>query len=123
MEFLARVDRGSLWAPSAHQKEPNMTSPTILLTGATGFIGGATLTRLLETNSDAKVLVLARDRGSDAAAERVTKSLERFVGPAQAEAAMCRCEVIRADLTDPESLGTPRLDDATHVIHVAAEKK
>ena len=61
-----------------------MATPTVLLTGSTGFIGGATLARLLELRPDCRVLLLARDRGPESAAERVRKSLARFVGAEQA---------------------------------------
>jgi nucleoside-diphosphate-sugar epimerase len=100
-----------------------MATPTVLLTGATGFIGGATLARLLELRPDCQILLLARDRRSQSAADRVRRSLERFVTPEQAEGGLRRCEIIRGDLTDPESLGARRLDEATHVIHLASEKK
>jgi nucleoside-diphosphate-sugar epimerase len=99
-----------------------MTAPTILLTGATGFIGGATLARLLETRPDCRVLLLARDRGPESAAQRVQQSLARFIGAERAANALRSCEVIPADLTNPASLGTSRLDEATHVLHVASEK-
>jgi nucleoside-diphosphate-sugar epimerase len=100
-----------------------MAAPTVLLTGATGFIGGATLARLLETRSDCRVLILARDRGPESAAERVRYSLARFVGLDRATDLLRSCEVISADLTDPAHLGIGRLEVATHVIHLASEKK
>ncbi len=100
-----------------------MAAPTVLLTGATGFIGGATLAQLLDSQPDCRVLVLARDRGPDSAADRVKQSLSRFIGHDRAEDALRQCEVIPGDLTNPASLGTPRLDEATHVIHLASLKK
>ena len=100
-----------------------MAAPTILLTGATGFIGGATLAQLLALRPDCRVLLLARDRGPDSAADRVRQSLARFVGPERAAVALRSCEVIAGDLTNPASLGTNQFDEATHVIHVASEKK
>jgi nucleoside-diphosphate-sugar epimerase len=100
-----------------------MAAPTILLTGATGFIGGATLARLLEVHPDYRVLVLARDRGPEPATQRVRQSLARFIGQERATAALRCCEVIVGDLTNPASLGSSRLNEATHVLHVASEKK
>jgi nucleoside-diphosphate-sugar epimerase len=100
-----------------------VAAPTILLTGATGFIGGATLARLLESRPACRVLLLARDRGPESAADRVRQSLARFVGPDRAAALLRCCEVIPGDLTNPASLGVSRLDEATHVIHLASEKK
>jgi nucleoside-diphosphate-sugar epimerase len=93
------------------------------LTGGTGFIGGCTLARLLQTRPDCRVLLLARDRGADSAAQRLRRSLERFMDPEHVEAGLRSCEIISGDLTDPSSLGTRRLDEATHVIHMASLKK
>jgi nucleoside-diphosphate-sugar epimerase len=100
-----------------------MSGEIVLLTGATGFIGGATLARLLETRPDCRVLVLARERGSDAASDRVRHSLARFVGPDRAGQLLGRCEVFDGDLTNPASIGAGRFDDATHVLHLASQKK
>lgn len=97
-----------------------MSAPTVLLTGATGFIGGAALARLRETRPDARLLLLARDRGPVSAAERVRRSLARFVGPEEAEAGLRACEVLAADLTDPAGLADPRLDAVTHFLHLAS---
>jgi nucleoside-diphosphate-sugar epimerase len=100
-----------------------MPAPTVLLTGATGFIGGATLARLLTAGPECRVVLLARDRGSTTAYERVRQSLARFIGPERAEDGLRSCEVIRGDLTNPSMLDTPKLDDITHVLHLASEKK
>lgn len=100
-----------------------MASETVLLTGATGFIGGATLARLLETRSGCRVFVFARDRGPDSAADRVRHSLTRFVGSERARLFLERSEVIAGDLTSLQTLGSGRLDDATHVLHLASRKK
>lgn len=100
-----------------------MATPTVLLTGATGFIGGATLARLLESHPDYRIILLARERGSASAGDRVRQSLARFVGEERATAALRSCEVISCDLTNPASLGVPRLNEVTHVLHLASEKK
>src|SRR5262245_19392373 len=100
-----------------------MTTPTVLLTGSTGFIGGATLARLVETRPDCRVLLLVRAASPEAAADRVRKSLARFLSPERVESALRSCEIICGDLTDPATLGNARLDDATHVLHLASQKK
>jgi nucleoside-diphosphate-sugar epimerase len=100
-----------------------MQASTVLLTGATGYIGGCTLAKLLETRPDCRVLVLARDRGSESAGERIRRSVHRFMDSERADAALRRCEVITADLSNPSSLQNDRLDAATHVIHLASVKK
>jgi nucleoside-diphosphate-sugar epimerase len=98
-----------------------MTAPTVLLTGATGFIGGATLARLLHTRPDCRVLLVVRGRSPDDAAGRVRRSLERFAPLADLNPA--RCEVICGDLTDARCLDDTRVAAATHVLHLAALKK
>ena len=52
-----------------------MNAPTVLLTGATGFIGGATLARLLQVRPGCRVLLLVRGVSPNMAAERVRRSL------------------------------------------------
>jgi nucleoside-diphosphate-sugar epimerase len=100
-----------------------MAAPTVLLTGATGYIGGATLAQLLESQPDCRTILLARDRGPLSAADRIKQSLARFIGRDRAEDSLRGCEVISCDLTNPASLSNPRLDEATHVVHVASLKK
>lgn len=100
-----------------------MAIPTVLLTGTTGFIGGATLARLLESYPDCRILLLARDRGPEAAGDRVRRSLARFIGPERAAAGLRSCAVISCDLTNPASLGVSALNEVTHVLHLASEKK
>jgi nucleoside-diphosphate-sugar epimerase len=100
-----------------------MANPTVLLTGATGFIGGATLARLLRSGPPCRVLLLVRGANPEAAASRVRQSLRRFADLAELRPALDSCEVICGDLTDPAALDDPRLDQATHVVHLASEKK
>jgi nucleoside-diphosphate-sugar epimerase len=97
-----------------------MTEPTILITGATGFIGGATAAQLLLRPAPGRVLLLARGATQEQAEGRVRKSLARFADAGLLEPALRRCEVLRGDLTDPEALADPRLDRVTHVLHLAA---
>lgn len=97
-----------------------MQIPTVLLTGATGFIGGCVLGKLIEARPDCRVLLFARHQGAQSAAQRLRRSLERFIGGEQAEATLRSCEIITGDLTDSSSLANPRLDEVTHVLHVAS---
>jgi nucleoside-diphosphate-sugar epimerase len=97
-----------------------MTVPTILITGATGFIGGATAAQLLLRPEPCRVLLLVRAETPGQAEARAGKSLGRFAGADLLEPALRRCEVLRGDLTDPQALADPRLDDVTHVLHLAA---
>jgi nucleoside-diphosphate-sugar epimerase len=93
-----------------------MTGPAILFTGATGFLGGAAAAELLR-RPDCRLLLLVRGDSLPAAEARVRRSLARF---ADVESALPRCMVIRGDLTDSATLADPRLDQVTHVLHLAA---
>jgi nucleoside-diphosphate-sugar epimerase len=97
-----------------------MTVPTLLLTGATGFIGGATLAQLLQSGSPCRTLLLVRGETPDVAASRVRRSLSRFVDLTGLESALDSCRVIPGDLTDAGSLAAIPLDEVTHVLHLAS---
>jgi len=91
---------------------------TILVTGATGFLGARVVRELLRRTS-ARIVCLARDGALDAAA-RVRASLEA-VGPYDAS----RIEVARGDLSrDRLGLETDRYAELAsvvdHVVHAAA---
>ena len=97
-------------------------SETVLLTGATGFLGMEVLVRLLErTDSDVIVLLRARDR--DAAGERLNEALCRLYDERPSSAA--RVQAIPADMSLAH-LGLSRLDRreilarATSIVHCAA---
>jgi nucleoside-diphosphate-sugar epimerase len=94
-----------------------MTVPTVLITGATGFIGGAAAADLLTRHPSCRVFLLVRGESPE---DRVRRSLGRFTGAASLEPALGRCTVLRGDLTDPASLADPRLDEVTHALHLAA---
>jgi nucleoside-diphosphate-sugar epimerase len=89
---------------------------TVLVTGATGFVGGATVARLLEGDRVERVVVLARGSNRDHARERVERSVARF-GPLPT--VLDRLEVVLGDLAHPE-LSADLLNSVTHVIHAAA---
>lgn len=91
---------------------------TILVTGATGFVGGAAATRLLLRPEADRLLLLVRAATPAAAMERVQRSLSRF-WESPFEFPWERCQLIVGDLTDPVTLRDVRLDDVTHVLHVA----
>lgn len=98
-----------------------MTTPTLLITGTTGFVGGATLARLLERDPVPRLLLLVRAGTPGQARERLRQSLGRFADPALLEPGLRRCETVCGDLTDPGTWADPRLDAVTHVLHLAAD--
>jgi len=94
-----------------------MTTPTVLITGATGFLGGATLAQLLRAH-DCRVIALVRASSEAEGRARVMRSLARFEsGDVRAVAAV---EVVCGDITEPATLEISRIDAATHVLHLAA---
>jgi nucleoside-diphosphate-sugar epimerase len=93
---------------------------TILVTGATGFVGGAVAAQLLQRPEVGRVLLLIRGATPAAALERAKRSLARFGDPVS-ERAWQRCEVLAGDLTEPATLAEPRLERVTHVLHAAGD--
>jgi nucleoside-diphosphate-sugar epimerase/glutathionylspermidine synthase len=92
--------------------------PIIFITGATGFIGGATAALLLRRPEAGRLLLLLRGTSEAAAASRLRQSLARFSDDLS-ESVLRRCDVILGDLTEPDTLADPRLDEVTHVLHLA----
>jgi nucleoside-diphosphate-sugar epimerase len=97
-----------------------MASTIVLLTGVTGFIGGATAAQLLDDPRVDLLLLLVRAPCTSTAWERVRRSLARFKRPADVDRAQPRLGILLGDLCDPEALAEPRLDGVTHVLHAAA---
>lgn len=97
-----------------------MAAPTVLITGATGFLGGAAAAQILLEQPSCRVLLFVRGQTQEAAGERAWRSLTRFADPAALEPARSRCQVLRGDLTEPAGLADPRLAAVTHVLHLAA---
>ena len=93
---------------------------TILVTGATGFLGGAAAAQLLQRPKIGNVLLLIRGATPAAALERAKRSLARFGDPIP-DQAWQRCEVLAGDLTEPATLADPRLERVTHVLHAAGD--
>jgi nucleoside-diphosphate-sugar epimerase len=97
-----------------------LTADTVLLTGVTGFLGGATAAEILAANPSCNLLLLVRGTSQAAAPLRVRRSLERFLDAERVDAGLSRCAILEGDLTEPATLADERLDKATHVLHLAA---
>jgi nucleoside-diphosphate-sugar epimerase len=93
---------------------------TILITGATGFIGGAVTAQLLSRTDLGRVLLLIRAANQESARNRALDSITRFEDRTVLDPGWSRCEIIVGDLTDPQFLEDRRLDRVTHVLHLAA---
>lgn len=51
---------------------------TLLLTGATGFLGGAVLEKLLNENQDVNYLFLVRAENAQQGLDRIRMNMEKF---------------------------------------------
>ena len=71
-----------------------MSTPVVLVTGATGFIGGAALARLFEEADPPRIAVLVRAPSQLAAEERLRASLARFVGAQPASRAVSSLAIL-----------------------------
>jgi len=98
------------------------SSHAVLVTGATGFLGGAFLDRMLSSEGPGPVryVLLARDGGGTDARSRILARLGRFRGREAAEQALSHCDVVSADLRQPDTLDHPLLDEVSHVVHLGA---
>ncbi|BAI75425.1 hypothetical protein AZL_c01320 (plasmid) [Azospirillum sp. B510] len=94
---------------------------TVLLTGATGFIGGAVLAHGLDSTPDVRWICLVRGSGAAQARDRLLENLSRFMDAAAARHAIRRVEIVVGDITAPASLEDRRLDAVTHILHLAAD--
>ncbi|HUY99840.1 MAG TPA: SDR family oxidoreductase [Thermomicrobiaceae bacterium] len=96
-------------------------SATVMLTGATGFVGTQIARQLIQT-TDVHVLVLVRAADGDAAASRLARAWWDW--PDLTAAIGTRIEPLAGDVTLP-GLGLAPDDDrlraVTHIIHTAAD--
>ena len=93
----------------------------ILITGATGFLGGATAAALIEDGRTAMLRFLVRAPNAEEGLDRLRESLQRFeLTPAQLERLQAD-QIIVGDLgAVAEFAGDARLDTITHVLNCAA---
>ncbi len=109
-----------------YQPDWTLDGGHVLITGVTGFLGQATLERLLAAYPTTRISVIVRPRGATSGASRlaslvrkpVFRTMREQVGPAAISAALAeRVSVIEGDLTD----AVPVLpDDLTTIIHCAS---
>jgi len=93
----------------------------VLITGATGFLGGCTAAQILEAGTPARPLFLVRAANPQDGLQRLRDSLRRFDVAEPRLAALTEDQVICGDLTNvPAFADDPRLDTVTQVIHCAA---
>lgn len=93
----------------------------ILLTGATGLIGGAVLHRALVAKTDAEWVCLVRASDEEAGRQRIAARLGRFTTVLNAQRMAQRVEIVAGDFTRADQIADPRLDSVTQVLHLAAD--
>lgn len=94
-----------------------MADPRILITGATGILGGALLAYLLRMHGDRPLLALVRAGSTEEGRARLHAAPVRH---GAGELSLDAVEIIAGDLTVPGTLDDPRLGQVSHVAHLAA---
>jgi thioester reductase-like protein len=97
---------------------------TVLLTGATGYIGASLLQKWLES-SEAKLVLLVRGKRDERPRTRVERVLAEMYSPAEAARFSKRIEIVQGDLSsDRFGLDEEPYHDLasriSHIIHCAA---
>jgi len=94
---------------------------TLLITGVTGFLGGAVLENILNGDEPVRLLLLARADGPQKGLERVKENMRKFNVHEERLSALKVEDVLIGDLSQPEAfLNDPRLEQVTHVLNCAA---
>lgn len=94
---------------------------TLLITGVTGFLGGAVLEKILTSPLPCELLFLVRAETPEAAVVRVQDNMRKFNLSEETLATITPQQMILGDLANPGAfLDDPRLDRVTHVINSAA---
>jgi nucleoside-diphosphate-sugar epimerase len=91
---------------------------TILVTGATGFIGGAAAARLLSREEADTIMLLVRGPTREDAEARARRSIARFTD-ASLPNDRRRLRVINGDLAQSGDLADEQIAEVTHVLHIA----
>lgn len=93
----------------------------LLITGVTGFLGGAVLEKILTSDQPAKLLLLARASDPQSGLDRVLENMRKFNVPEDKLASLGVDNILIGDLSQPDAfLNDPRLDRVTHVVNCAA---
>jgi len=95
--------------------------PTILITGATGFLGGALAADMLDKPEWDQVLLLVRAEDAAHAYQRSLRSLARFTSNLDLLGRLKREQVLTGDFTQPAAFfNDARLSGIKRVVHCAA---
>lgn len=93
----------------------------LLVTGVTGFLGGAVLSSLLNKQQSNDLLLLVRANTLQSGLERVKENMRKFNICEDKLDCLATRNILLGDLNNPEKFfADPRLDKITHVINCAA---
>lgn len=94
---------------------------TVLITGATGFLGGAVAVNLLKKSDHYQLLLLVRANSQAAGLERIKENLIKFGVEAGQLNRLTHENILIGDLAEPERfIDDARLTKVTHVLNCAA---
>lgn len=93
----------------------------ILITGATGFLGGAVVANLLHNKYKDQLLLLVRADSLMAGLSRVKDNLTKFSLDQSLLDSLTKENILLGDLSSPDDfINDPRIDKTTHVVNCAA---
>ncbi|WP_287497313.1 SDR family oxidoreductase [Pandoraea sp. CB10b_02] len=93
----------------------------ILVTGSTGFVGGAVVAQLLKDGFGPSLLLLVRARTTGDGLARVRAAMDRFRVPPVHRLTLTEANIVCGDLAQPASFeDDARMRRVTHVIHAGA---
>jgi nucleoside-diphosphate-sugar epimerase len=122
---ISHLESGrSVSAQAASGGFPNLSAISamdhFLVTGVTGFLGGAVVAELLMAGFSGKLLLLVRAASPAEGLERVQRSLARFQVPESQLEKLTLDNILCGDLANVSAFtGDRRLDAVTHVINSA----
>lgn len=94
---------------------------TVLITGATGFIGGACTLAAMHSGEARPLLFLVRAGTPEEGLQRLLSALSRFDPPPALLERLCARQIVLGDLADVAAFAAdPRLNEVTHVLNCAA---
>ena len=97
------------------------SSGSLLVTGATGFLGGAVISALIKQPRWSTVLLLVRGKTPAEGRRRIIESLRRFAVPEHLCDLVQELQIICGDLCSvPSFADDPRLSGVTDVVNCAA---
>ncbi|MBS1206294.1 MAG: NAD(P)H-binding protein [Proteobacteria bacterium] len=94
---------------------------TLLITGVTGFLGGAVLEKILHGSEAINLLLLVRAEDKEAGLERVKSNMRKFGLTDAVLSTLDTSQILLGDLGEPEGfINDPALKSVTHVLNCAA---